>query len=118
MENFKRKILNHNNKMLNIPSFKRKEKTCNCTAEPCPLNKNGLPNNLIYKVTVKTDNTTKNYIVSTSTTIKDRYRNYKARFNNEHKRYSKELSNCLWEQKYKLQSNLGNSMSNKNQTKQ
>ena len=69
--------------------------------EPCPLNKNCLASNLIYKATVKTDNTTKIYIRSTSTISKDRYWNHKARFNNKQKRYSTELSNYLWQLKDK-----------------
>jgi len=79
------KILNHNNKLLIKPIInnkKKRKKTCNCRTEPCPLNKNCLTSNLIYKATVKTDNTTKIYIGSTSTTFKDRYRNHKASFNN------------------------------------
>ena len=40
MENFKTEILNHNNKILNKPTLKKKEQHCNCRAEPCPLNKN------------------------------------------------------------------------------
>merc|ERR1712096_567660 len=79
----------------------KKEKTCNCKTEPCPLNKNCLTSNLIYKATVNTDNTTKTYIRSTSTTFKDRYRNHKASFNNKQKRYSTELSNYLWQLKDK-----------------
>ena len=71
MENFKTKLLNHNNKILNKPSFKKKEKTCKSRAEPCPLNKNCLASNLIYKATVKTDSTTKIYIGWTSTNFKD-----------------------------------------------
>ena len=70
------------------PTFNKKEKTCNCRAEPCPLNKNCLASNLIYKATIKTDNTTKICIGSTSTTVKDRYRNHKASLNNKQKRYS------------------------------
>ena len=103
MENFKTKILNHNNKILNKPTINnnKKEKTCNCRTELCPLNKNCLTSNLIYKATVKTDNTTKIYIGSTSTTFKDRYRNHKASFNNKQKRYSTELSNYLWQLKDK-----------------
>ena len=41
------------------------------------------------------------YIGSTTTTFKDRYRNYKTNFNNKQKRYSTELLNDLWEIKYK-----------------
>ena len=55
--------------MLNKPTLKKK-KTCN-RAEPCQLNKNCLASNLIYKATVKTDNTTKTQLLKTDTgTIK------------------------------------------------
>ena len=43
------------------------------SAEPSPLNKNCLTNNLIYKTTITTDNTIKNYTGSTSTTLKDKF---------------------------------------------
>ena len=88
MENFKIKILNHNNKTLDKLPFKKKEKTCNYKAEPCALNKTCLASNLVYKTTLKTYSTTKNYIGSTSTTFKDIYRNRKVSFNNKHKIYS------------------------------
>ena len=74
---------------------------CNCGTEPCPLNQNCLASNLINKATVKTDNTTKIYIWSTSTIFKGRYRNHKASFNNKQKRYSKELPNYLCESEEK-----------------
>ena len=70
MENFKTKILKHNNKILNNLNPKIQEKTCNCKKEKCPLDNNCLARNIIYKATITTDNTTKFYVGSTSTTLK------------------------------------------------
>ena len=88
-------------------------------AETFTLNKNCLAKYLIYKATVKTDNTIKIYIGSTSTTFKDRCRNHKAISNNKHKRYSNELSNYLWELKDKnTKYNLNFEMLSRTKTKQ
>ena len=98
MDNFKTKILNHNNKILN-KSLKRK-KTFNCREKPCPLNKNSLTKSFIYKAIIATDKKkTKTHIGSKTTTFKDRYRIHKISFNNRHKRYSTELLKYLWELK-------------------
>ena len=67
MENFKRKILNYNNKILK--------------KQLCPLNKNNLKSNIIYKTTITTNNTTKIFIGST--TFKYTYRNHKTSFRNK-----------------------------------
>ena len=68
MENLKTKILSHNKKAFNKPTFKKKDKNCNCRAEPCPLNKDNLTNKLVYKAT--TDNILNIYIWSKSTLFK------------------------------------------------
>ena len=99
MENFKTKILKHNNKILNNLNPKIQEKTCNCKKEKCPLDNNCLARNIIYKATITTDNTTKFYVGSTSTTFKNRYNNHKASFNNKLKKHNTELWNYIWELK-------------------
>jgi len=83
MENFKTKILKRNNKILNNLNLKQQEKTCNCRKEKCPLNNNCLSKNIIYQATIKTDDITKFYVGSTSTTFKNRYSNHKASFTNK-----------------------------------
>ena len=99
MENFKTKILKHNNKILNNLNPKIQEKTCNCKKEKCPLDNNCLARNIIYKATITTDNTTKFYVGSTSTSFKNRYNNHKASFNNKTKKHNTELSNYIWKLK-------------------
>ena len=54
---------------------------------------------MIYRATVKTNNITKFYGSSISTTFKNRYSNHKASFNNNFKRHNTELSNYIWELK-------------------
>ena len=91
MENFKTKILKHNNKILNNLNLKQQEKTCNCRKEKCPLNNNCLSKNIIYQATIKTDDITKFYVGSTSTTFKNRYSNHMASYNNKLNRHNTEL---------------------------
>ena len=99
MENFKTKILKHNNKILNNLNLKQQEKTCNCRKEKCPLDNNCLANNIIYRATITTNNTIKFYLGSTSTSFNNRYNNHKASFNNKLKRHNTELSNCIYKLK-------------------
>jgi hypothetical protein len=60
-----------------------------------------MTNNIIYKATVKTNNTndTKHYIGMTATTFKERYANHTSSF--RHKKYSNktELSKYIWKLK-------------------
>ena len=58
--NFKNKIKVHNNKILNKNDTN--DKFCNCRKEPCPLNNQCLISNIIYKATITTDKTTKQYL--------------------------------------------------------
>ena len=98
--NFKSKIIAHNNKILNKDNTNDKnntnDKLCNCRKEPCPLNNQCLISNIIYKATITTDKTTKQYLGSTGNTFKQRYRNHKSSFNNINKRHATELSNYIW----------------------
>ena len=72
------------------------DKLCNCRKEPCPLNNQCLISNIIYKATITTDKTTKQYLGSTGNSFKQRYRNHKSSFNNINKRHTTELSNYIW----------------------
>ena len=65
----------------------------------CHLDNYCLANNIIYQATIKTNNITKFYAGSTTTTFKNRYSNHKASFNNKLKRHNTELSNYTWELK-------------------
>ena len=98
--NFRSKIIAHNNKILNKSNIDDKstikDKLCNCRKEPCPLNNECLVSNIIYKATVTSNKTTKQYIGSTGNTFKQRYRNHKSSFNNINKRHTTELANYIW----------------------
>ena len=70
----------------------------------CHLDNNCLASNIIYRATIITNNITKFYVSSTSTTFKNR--NHKASFNNKLKRHITEISNYIW--KIKLSNNKFN----------
>ena len=71
---------------------------CNCrNKDTCPLQKQCTTKNVVYKATVTTDDTAKEYIGMTSNTFKERYRNHAKSF--QTKKYSNEteLSNYVWQ---------------------
>ena len=55
-----------------------------------------LISNIIYKATISTYKTTKQYLGSTGNSFKQRHRNHKSSFNNINKRHLTELSNYIW----------------------
>ena len=77
------------------------DKLCNCRKQPCPVNNKCLQSNLIYRATVKSNNSYKIYIGSTGNTFKERFRNHKTTFLNKNKRHSTELANYIWKLKDK-----------------
>ena len=87
------KILNKNN--INNKS-NTKDKLCNCRKEPCLLNNQCLVSNIIYRATITSNKTTKQYLGSTENTFKQRYRSHKSSFTNTIKRHTTELANYIW----------------------
>ena len=101
MANVKTIISGHNKKTLKLNSKSEKEKMCNCRKDnPCPLNNKCLNKNVIYKATVKSENSTKSYIGSTANTFKARWYAHKSDFKNA-KNNGTELSKHIWNLKNK-----------------
>ena len=97
MNNVKSIITKHNAHIIrNSQSQNTETDNCNCdNKNTCPLPKQCMTNNIIYKATVTT-NDTKHYIGMTATTFKERYANHTSSF--RHKKDSKktELSKHIW----------------------
>ena len=75
---------------------------CNCRTKPtCPLQKQCMTKDIVYKATVSTSNSnnTKHYIGMTASTFKERHRNHIKSF--QHKKYANntELLKYIWELK-------------------
>ena len=94
-------IANHNKKILNsdtsAQSADSNARNCNCSrrSPPCPLNGNCLVKCVVYKATVSTDQSTLDYIGSTETTFKERYRTHMSSFSLEHLSSSTSLSKYI-----------------------
>ena len=84
MNNVKSIITKHNAHIIrNSQSQNMETDNCNCdNKNTCPLPKQCMTNNIIYKATVTTNNTndTKHYIGMTATTFKERYANHTSSF--------------------------------------
>ena len=75
---------------------------CNCRKpEECPLSRECLASNIVYRATVSTIGTATQmyYIGSTATTFKQRYANHKASFTHEGKANQTALSKYVWQLK-------------------
>ena len=82
------------------PTPPLKEKGCNCRRPTeCPLDGSCQTSDIIYKSTVKTASTTKEYIGLTSTSFKQRYTAHKASFTHHNKAHSTSLSTHIWKLK-------------------
>ena len=85
-------ITKHNAHIIrNSQSQNTETDNCNCdNKNTCPLPKQCMTNNIIYKATVTTNNTndTKHYIGMTATTFKERYANHTSSF--RHKKDSEQ----------------------------
>ena len=64
--NFKSRVIEHNNKILNKHNkndkSSTKDKLCNCHKEPCPLDNQCLISTTIYRAEVKSNKSTKHYV--------------------------------------------------------
>ena len=97
-QNMERIIKGHNNEIINKNNNIDRE-GCSCRTQRCPLNGECLTKNIVYKATVESINTKKEYIGMTSTTFKDRFSNHKQSFNNELYKTQTKLSNYIWAKK-------------------
>ena len=102
MQNIQSVINSHNKKLLN-QSEKLKEEHCNCKngISSCPLDGKCQTKSLVYKATVKIENsaTNKNYLGLTSYPFKTRYNNHLYSFKSEKQAQNTGLSKFIWELK-------------------
>ena len=95
-------ISSHNKKLLSQTDNSKSPKTCSCRKKTeCPLNNECLSRCIVYKATVKTENSTKEYIGGTEPTFKERLYNHNGSFNTRSRRCETKLSEYIWECKDK-----------------
>jgi hypothetical protein len=101
LPNIASEITSHNKRIIHKEETSSAP-TCNCRSKnSCPLAGNCLQKNVIYKCTVKSDNTTEdaNYIGLTENTFKDRFYKHRNSLKPENKANSTELSKHVWDTK-------------------
>ena len=103
MNNVKSIITKHNAHIIrNSQSQNTETDNCNCdNKNTCPLPKQCMTNNIIYKATVTTNytNDTKHYIGMTATTFKKRNTNHTSTFRHKKDSNKTELSKHIWKLK-------------------
>ena len=99
MENMATIIQRHNSKVLK-PTSENDTKSCNCR-NACPMNGNGdcRKENVIYKASITSDQTTKYYYGLSEPEFKTRYNNHTASFRHKHKEKETLLSRYIWQLK-------------------
>ena len=91
-----RLISGHNKKVIDSGKL-ISEQGCNCRVPGnCVLNGKCLTSDLVYKNTLQTAKTTKEYIGLTSTSFKQRFTAHKSSFKNQSKAHSTSLSTYVW----------------------
>ena len=101
LPNIASEITSHNKSIIRKEEIPNSP-TCNCRAKnSCPLAGNCLQKNVIYKCSVKSDNTTvdADYIGLTENTFKDRLYKHRNSFKYESKANSTKLSKYVWDMK-------------------
>ena len=100
MQNVKSTISNHNRRLLETKTGATQDKSCNCRKkECCPLDKQCLIANVIYKGDIK-DNVgsdTKEYIGNTAGTFEKRHANHVKSLRIQRYSTETELSKYVWE---------------------
>ena len=100
MMNVKSIIQAHNKMILSDKVNHEKSARCNCKKkDECPLDGECIIKNVIYKATVRTNNSTKLYVGSTGGWFKKRWYKHRADFRNKNLRLSTELSKYIWKLK-------------------
>lgn len=105
LPNMRSRIKTHNARKIQKTKQANPEKSCNCRKkDECPLRGNCMIKTVVYKATVRSNNTEKAYIGQTGGQFKTRFRNHKKSFNSEKYANETELSKYIWELKKKKQS--------------
>ena len=100
MPNMARIISGHNKKVTGS-TMQQKTMGCNCRKLPCPLDGKCMTTNLVYKSTVETAGSRKEYIGLTSNSFKVRYTGHQASFKHRNLAHNTTLSSYIWDQKDK-----------------
>ena len=103
MPNLKKKISNHNFKILK-PEEQTEGSGCNCSGVmgPCPLDGNCLIDSVIYRAEVTDEHSNETtYTGLTSNTFKKRYYSHRQSFNERNLQHSTTLSSHIWNLKDK-----------------
>ena len=99
--NMKTVISNHNKSLIQ-PTLDTGAEKCNCPDKAdCPLNGHCLEEAIVYKSSVKTASTTKEYIGISEPPFKQRYGNHNMSFRTEAHKNNSKLSQYIWELKNK-----------------
>ena len=101
MESMATTIQRHNSRVLKHTCTSENDaKICNCR-NTCPMNGNGdcRKENVIYKASITSEQTTKFYYGLSEPEFKTRYHNHTASFRNKHKEKETLLSKYIWQLK-------------------
>ena len=104
MPNLKKKISNHNFKILKSEETNQPRSGCNCTQAigPCPMDGNCLVDSLIYRADITDENSnTTSYTGLTSNTFKTRYYGHRQSFIKRELQNATTLSSHIWDLKDK-----------------
>ena len=95
------KISSHNKSLLqkSYDSTRPKQKMCNCTSQPCPLNGECLTPAIVYEGVVSTNVGGEGRYIGLSENFKPRYSDHKSSFKYPAYKDKTELSKYVWEQK-------------------
>ena len=105
--NLKQIITGHNKKIQNLQNPSDPDKTCKCTAEPCPVGGQCHQEGVIYQAVIShTDPDSKeelveSYLGMTANSFKVRYTSHKSSFKLKHKYAETEASKYVWKLKDK-----------------
>ena len=87
----------HNTKILRKEEENKEERNCNCRDRTsCPVEKQCLKTNVVYRATVQYDNKTSHYIGMTENSFKTRYIQHKSSLRHSKNRSQTELSSLVW----------------------
>ena len=104
MPNLKKKISNHNFKILNSEETNQPKSGCNCTQAigPCPMDGNCLVDSLVYRADITDENSNStSYTGLTSNSFKTRYYSHRQSFKKRELQHATTLLSHIWDLKDK-----------------